>query len=199
VWKEYFSHWVTTPDVQEVLNAAIFFDFRVGFGDREMAESLRDHLTRLTERQELYLLHMARHCLGSRGPLSFFRSFIVERNGEHRNKLDLKHQGMTPFVDFARVMALKNHIRETNTLARFKALAGVGSITGELASSASEAYELQMQLRLIHQLQQLEGGEEPDNHIDPSQLTELEKRMLKDSFSVIERLHAVLNSVFPLS
>lgn len=199
VWKDYFSRWVGTPDVQEVLHSAIFFDFRAGFGERTMADALRDHLTQLTMRQEVYLLHMARHCLAGRVPLSFFRSFIVERNGEYRNKLDLKHQGMTPFVDFARVMALKHHIRETNTLARFKALAGSGCISGELASSASEAYELQMQLRLIHQLQQLEDGEEPDNHIDPSQLTELEKRMLKDSFSVIERLHAVLNSIFPLS
>ena len=199
VWKGYFSRWVATPDVQEVLHAAIFFDFRAGFGDRGLAEALRDQLSQLTGRQEVYLLHMARHCLSGRVPLSFFRNFIVQRDGEYRNKLDLKHQGMTPFVDFARVMALKHYIRETNTLARFKALAASGAISEELASSASEAYELQMQLRLIHQLHQLEDGEEPDNHIDPSQLTELEKRMLKDSFSVIERLHVVLNSVFPLS
>jgi CBS domain-containing protein len=199
VWKGYFSRWVGTPDVQEVLHADIFFDFRAGFGDRKLAEELRDHLASLTRRQEIYLLHMARHCMNSRVPLSFFRSFIVERDGEHRNKLDIKHQGLTPFVDFARVLSLKHQIRETNTLARFAALASGGHITGELAGSASEAYEMQMQLRLIHQLQQLEDGLEPDNYIDPSQLTELEKRMLKDSFSVIERLHNVLRSLFPLS
>ena len=135
----------------------------------------------------------------SRVPLSFFRNFIVERNGEHRNKLDIKHQGLAPFVDFARVFSLKHHIRETNTLGRFAALASGGHISAELAGSSAEAYELQMQLRLIHQLQQFEDGDEPDNYIDPSQLTELEKRMLKDSFSVIERLHTVLRSIFPLS
>jgi len=198
-WKEYFSRWVGTPDAEEVLHADIFFDFRAGYGDRKLAEELRDHLTTLTKRQEIYLLHMARNSMNSRVPLSFFRNFIVERNGEHRNKLDIKHQGLTPFVDFARVMSLKHHIRETNTLARFAALASGRHISAELAGSSSEAYELQMQLRLIHQLQQLEDEQEPDNYIDPSQLTELEKLMLKDSFSVIERLHAMLRSIFPLT
>jgi CBS domain-containing protein len=199
VWKDYFSRWIGTPDPMEVLHSDIFFDFRAGYGDRTLATELRDHLGQLTRRQEIYLLHMARHCMNSRVPLSFFRSFIVERDGEHRNKLDIKHQGLTPFVDFARVLSLKHQIRETNTLERLAALAVGGHISAELAGSAAEAYELQMQLRLIHQLHQLDDGKNPDNHIDPSQLTELEKRMLKDSFSVIERLHNVLRSIFPQS
>jgi len=72
-------------------------------------------------------------------------------------------------------------------------------ITEELWASATSAYEIQMQLRLIHQLNQIEEGQLPDNYIDPSLLSDLERRMLKDSFEVIERLHNVLKTIFPVA
>jgi CBS domain-containing protein len=134
----------------------------------------------------------------TRVPLSFFKNFIVEKDGEHKNRLDIKRQGLTPFVDFARVLALKFGVKETNTLARLKALMEGEQIQGELWSAASEAYELQMQQRLVHQLRQIEAGILPDNHIDPADLSDLERRMLKDAFAVIERLYGVLERMYPV-
>jgi len=40
-------------------------------------------------------------------------------------------------------------------------------------------------LRIHHQVEQLERGEAPDNFINPSSLSNLEKRILKESFQVI--------------
>ncbi len=196
-WQGYFDHWIDSPEPKEVLHASIFFDFRHGFGDSSMPDKLREHIIRRSERQQIYLLHMARDYLGQRVPLSFFRNFIVEKNGEHKNKLDIKHKGLTPIINFARILSLKNGIKETNTISRLHALADHGHITGELCSTACDAYELQMQMRFVHQLKQLENGVQPDNYIDPGQLSDLEKQMLKDAFAVIERLHAILKSMFP--
>ncbi len=197
VWKRYFEAWVGSPDPQEILLATIFFDFRAGFGKAALADELRQHLSALTERQELYLLHLANQCLAARTPLSFFKNFIVEKNGEHKNKLDIKRQGITPFVNFARVLALKHGVRETNTLARLHVLAKENILNETLWVKAIDAYEMQMQLRIIHQLHQLEAEAEPDNHIAPDELSELEKRMLRDAFQVIDRLHNVLKTRFP--
>jgi CBS domain-containing protein len=199
VWKEYFANWISTPDPEELLNVTIFFDFRPGHGKTALAQELRTFLNEQSRRQEIYLLHLTRECMAVRAPLSFFKSFIVEKDGEHKNKLDLKTRGLTPFVNFARVLALKYGVRETNTLARMQVLAEEGHIGGELWISAREAYEMQMQLRIIHQLAQIEEGILPDNHIDPGQLTDLEKKMLKESFAVVERLHGVLRSIFGLA
>ncbi len=198
VWKNHFEQWVAAPDPQELLHATIFFDFRAGFGKASLATSLRQHLNEITQRQELYLLHLARECMAGRAPLSFFKNFIVEKDGEHVNKLDIKRQGLTPFVNFARVLALKHGIRETNTLSRLHVLFKEKVLGDELWAMAVEAYEMQMQLRLIHQLNQLESGIMPDNHIDPASLSDLEKRMLRDSFEVIERLHSFLKTMFPV-
>ncbi|MBU0485207.1 MAG: CBS domain-containing protein [Proteobacteria bacterium] len=198
VWAGYFDKWIAAPDPKELLNVSIFFDFRCGYGDATLADDLRNHLISQTRRHEIYLLHLARDCMASRAPLSFFKNIIVEKNGEHKNKLDVKHQGLTPFVGFGRVMALKYGVKETNTLARLQVLSEEGHISQELWSAASNAYELQMHLRLIHQLRKIEQGEPPDNYIDPAQLTELDKRMLKEAFGVIERLHGLLANIFPL-
>ncbi|MCI5128393.1 MAG: histidine kinase, partial [Candidatus Electrothrix sp. AUS3] len=197
VWKGYFARWVGTPDPQEILHATIFFDFRAGFGKSVLADQLRQHLSKLTERQELYLLHLANQCLAGRAPLSFFKNFIVEKNGEHKNKLDIKHQGITPFVNFARILALKNNVRETNTLARLHVLSRENILDETLWAKAVNAYEMQMQLRIIHQLHQIEAGQQPDNHITPDELSELDKRMLRNAFEVIDRLHGVLKTMFP--
>lgn len=198
VWKEYFEKWVSGPDPQELLHATIFFDFRSGFGKASLAGELREHLNSITKRQEIYLLHLARECMAGRAPLSFFKNFIVEKGGEHVNKLDIKRQGLTPFVNFARVLALKEGIKETNTLSRLHVLAKEKVIGEELWATSVEAYEMQMQLRLIHQLNQIEEGTMPDNYIDPSSLSDLEKRMLRDSFEVIERMHSKLKTMFPV-
>ncbi len=198
VWKKYFERWVADPDPQELRYATIFFDFRAGFGETQLAEELRTHLNRKIIGRDLFLFHLARQCIEIRVPLSFFKNFIVEKNGEHKNRLDIKQQGLTPFVNFARVLALKYGVKETNTLARLKALMEGEHIQGELWSTASEAYELQMQQRLVHQLQQIENGILPDNHIHPADLSDLERRMLKDAFSVIERLYGVLDQIYPV-
>ena len=199
VWKGYFSHWIDAPDPAELLNATIFFDFRSGFGESNLARELRRHLNTTAREKDIFLFHLARQCMSTRVPLSFFKNFIVNKDGEHKNQLDIKRQGLTPFVNFARVLALKHGISETNTLARLKALLAADFVSQELWASANDAYDLQMQQRLIHQLRQIEEGVLPDNHINPEQLSDLERRMLKEAFTVIERLYSVLDKMYPVA
>lgn len=198
-WINYFTHWVMEPAPQELLNAAIFFDFRAGFGDEKLAVSLRNHLIDIAPRQDLFAFHLARHCLSNRVPLSFFKNFIVERDGEHKNQLDIKLRGLIPIIGFARVLALKHGLKETNTIARLQALQGEGYIPVDLCNSAVMAYELQMHFRIIHQLEQIENNRQPDNFIEPENMTEMERTMLKDAFTVIEKLQSMLEKRFPFT
>ncbi len=198
-WEAYFRDWITTPEPKEVLHATIFFDFRPGYGELALGERLRDYLSQECPSQHIFLYHLARDTLESKPPLSFFKNFIVEKDGEHRNRLDLKRRGLVPFVDFARLLALKNGLRETNTVERLQALENVGAISHELYTETREAYEFQMQLRLVHQMRMIEEGKEPDNYINPADLTDLEKQALKEAFSVIGRLQAVVREMIPMA
>ena len=121
-----------------------------------------------------------------------FDNVIVEQNGDHTERFDIKLRGLAPFVDFARVLSLKYGIRQTNTLIRLKRLSKKMKLAEAFYEEMVEAYELQMQLRVIHQLSQIEEGREPDDMIVPEQLSDLEKRMLKDGFSVVSTMQNLM-------
>jgi len=96
IWREYFRSWIASPDPQAVLNASILFDFRAGYGDSTLADELRLNLQRLTKESEFYLLHMARDSMSCRTPLSFFKNFIVEKDGAHQNNSTSRARDCNP-------------------------------------------------------------------------------------------------------
>lgn len=196
VWQTYFDRWLNAPDPEEVLHATIFFDFRPLFGDISLGDDLRDYLAAHAPTKGIFLMHLAKDCLAGRPPLSFFRNFIVEKDGEHKNRLDLKTRGLVPLIDFARVFALKYGIKDTNTLERLQSLGDSARVSEELFSEAAEAYEFQMQMRLVNQLRMIESGRPPHNFIDPAELSELEKQALKESFAVIGRVQTYIKDQF---
>ncbi|MBM3299705.1 MAG: hypothetical protein FJY85_07105 [Deltaproteobacteria bacterium] len=128
--------------------------------------------------------------------MSFFADSVIEKDDAKVEMLDLKTRTLTPFVEFARIMALRHGIQETNTLARLQALASRGHIPLDLYTDASQAYEFDLHLTLVHQLRMVERGLKPDNFVNPEELSELERKTLKFSFTVIERLMAHVRSEF---
>ncbi|MCL4538522.1 MAG: DUF294 nucleotidyltransferase-like domain-containing protein [Bacteroidetes bacterium] len=192
VWQGYFDADDISPEPQAVLHATIFFDFRAGYGSFSLGERLRDYVSEVASKRGIFLMHLAKDCLTGRAPLTFFREFVVEKDGQHKNRLDLKTRGLVPFVDFARVMALKYNIKETNTLARLKALADGEHLPRGFHAEVREAYEFQMHVRLVHQLRRLLAGLSPDNYIDPVDLTDNERQTLKEAFGVITRIQGFL-------
>lgn len=199
VWQGYFDRWITVPEPMEVLYATIFFDFRAGFGELTLAERLRGQLTKKVQGQEIFLRLLAKDTLTTPSPLTMFRNFVTEKRGEYKHKIDLKTKGLVPFVDFARVLSLKHGVPETNTLERLQMLGEAEAITSELTQSTTQAYEFQMQLRLMHQQRMDEEGLEPDNFVDPSELSDMERHTLKDAFAVTSELKALLKEDFRLN
>ena len=163
-----------------------------------LAEELRVMLTDHVGRHGFFLLHMARNCLASRPPLSFFKNFIVDKDGDHKNTFSLKRRGLVFFVDFARLMALKCGISETNTLDRLRILQEGQFLPLGLCSEIIEAYEFLMHLRLVHQLRRLEAGGQPNNHINPMDLSDLERQTLKEAFAVITRMQDSIRRDFQI-
>ncbi|MEJ2134535.1 MAG: DUF294 nucleotidyltransferase-like domain-containing protein [Desulfofustis sp.] len=191
-WKEQFSHWIGEAGRHDQLGASIFFDFRHAYGTEQLAVDLRDHIITRCLQKNTIIENLGRDFLSLRAPLSFFQQFVVEQNGDHKDRLDIKIRGLAPFVDFARILSLKYGIRQTNTLTRLKRLSARMKLDKSFSLEMVDAYELQLQLRVIHQLSQIEQGQEPDDFIYPEELSDLEKRMLKDGFSVIGRMQNLM-------
>jgi CBS domain-containing protein len=192
VWKKYFSTWIFTPTPDAVLKSLIFFDFRPLHGDFSLAEEVRASLKGILEGQMIFLGYMANTILKNTPPVGFFRSFIVEKNGEHKDKLDLKVKGLAPFVDMVRLFALEKGIPETSTIERISALRTRHTILNDYADELEFAFEFLMLLRIRHQHAQIAAGLEPDNFINPNTLSNLEKKTMRDAFSLISKLQNIL-------
>jgi CBS domain-containing protein len=161
-----------------------------------LGDELRDYLTGQAPAKPFFLLNLARDCVLAKTPLTLFKGFIVEKDGQYKKRLDLKTQGLTPFVNFARLLALRYGVKETNTLARLDAVAQNDNIPRELYMESRDAYEFQMQLRLVNQLRMIEANQPPNNYIDPDELSYLEKRTLKEAFAVIGHIQEYAKSEF---
>ncbi len=196
VWMRYFLKWIHAAEAEDLLQASIFFDFRLGYGDAQIVESLRDHLHGAIEQWSGFLRYMTENALYFKPPLGFFRNFVVEPKGEHRDAFDIK-SAMTPIVDFARIYALKNRVKATNTLDRLQQLCNLGAIKQEEFDEMEKAYSFLMQLRLTrHVTAATDNGAEPDNFINPKRLTRIEQTTLKEIFKRIEKFQAKMNFEF---
>ena len=195
-WKKNFSKWIHAAEGEDLLQASIFFDFRTGYGDGKLVDSLRAFLFKALDGWPGFLRHLTENAMYFKPPIGFFRNFVVESKGKHRDMFDIK-SAMTPIVDFARVYALKNHIDETNTLERLQQLHLKGVLQLEEYEELEKAYSFLLQLRFVRQVTAIiDDASAPDNYINPKKLTRIEQKMLKEIFNRIEKFQAKLEFDF---
>lgn len=190
VWHKYFHKWVVNPSPQALLNSNVFFDLTTVHGDSSLLNEVRDKMLEKTKNNSLFIAHLSRNALAHRPPLGFFRGFVLVENGDNEKVLDLKHNGIAPIVDLARIYALQQGVTAVNTLARLRAVAGTPALTKSMARSLIDAFEFLGYLRLSHQARLLSSGKKPDNYLPPKTISRLEREHLKDVFKVIKTLQS---------
>ncbi|MEK6745139.1 MAG: DUF294 nucleotidyltransferase-like domain-containing protein [Nitrospirota bacterium] len=188
VWKRHFGGWINNPTPEAVLRSLIFFDFRPLHGDDSLGTGLREYLMKHVKGQNVFLAHMASVTVKNRPPLGFFKTFIVEKGGEHKDELNLKFRGIGPLVDLVRLFSLEAGISETSTLERIEAMKGKHPTIDSVGDELAQAFEFITLLRIHHQVEQIDLGEAPDNFINPSKMSNLEKKILKESFQIISKV-----------
>jgi CBS domain-containing protein len=191
-WRRSIDHWLQNPGDEKVLIAtSILLDGRTVYGPAELDP--RAILLEPANRATL-LPSMLRLALALKLPTGFRGNIVVESSGEHRGTLDIKHGGLLPVVDIARFGALKAGAKVTATIERLRAASELGAIEPTHARTLEEAYDLFTALRLEHQIQQLERGNEPNDYIDPKELSELTRRYLRDAFREVAAVQKSLSS-----
>ncbi len=192
VWREYFDKWITTPEPKSLMLSSIFFDLRVIYGERELLNELRRHVLNQTRGNQLFLAHMTANALHHRVPLGFFRDFVLVHDDKHDDTLDLKHNGLVPIIDMARIYALAEGIPAVNTIERISKAAGSPTLSSSGAANLLDAFEFIGKLRMEHQSRQIGEGRDADNFIAPTDMSRLEREHLKDAFKVVQTMQAVL-------
>lgn len=120
------------------------------------------------------------------------RGFTTIRSGEHKNHIDMKHNGVVPVVDLGRVYALIGQLEPVNTRARLDAAEAQGVISLSGARDLMEAYDLIAQTRLENQARLVRSGRKPDNFLAPSDMSDFERSHLRDAFVVVRTMQSAV-------
>ncbi|HJE52461.1 MAG TPA: DUF294 nucleotidyltransferase-like domain-containing protein [Tessaracoccus flavescens] len=191
-WQLEFSNWLGAPTSEAVLNSSIFFDMRPIYGDQTLFTALQQRVLRSAPSSSRFLGHLAKHANDAEVPIGFLRGFVVEKKGEHRDRLDIKLGGINPIVDIARIYALRWGLPQVSTRGRLLAAAEHGAEVENLL----DAHEYLGYRRLQHQGGLVAVGHEPNNYINPEELSEFERRNLREAFSIVGKAQSALLVAF---
>ena len=192
VWRRYFDQWIDKPDPMAQMLASVMFDLRPIVGNEDLFEGMFQETMEKAKKNSIFRAHMISNSLSHTPPLSFFRGFALIKKGEHKDTVDLKHNGVVPIVDLARAYAIQGAITAANTRERLIIGRDQGTINETSAQDLIDAYDLISDMRLEHQARQIREGHAPDNYLAPASLSELERNHLKDAFLIIKTLQSAL-------
>lgn len=191
-WAQRFAAFVREATPESLLASSIYFDLRVVWGDEQGCAQLRRQLLADVADNSLFQRLLAANALRHRPPLGRFRDFVVARKGAEKDTFDLKEEGLTPFVDGARLLALAHGVEDSSTLRRFAELVRLEVIDAQDGAAYEEAYHFIQQARLQLHQQQAAQDLPLSNRLDPDSLNHLDRRILRESFRQAQRLQASL-------
>jgi CBS domain-containing protein len=191
-WAEYFDSWTNKPEPKALMLTCVFFDQRLIHGRASLLDDLRRSLLKATRDNRIFLSYMVGNALKHRPPLTLFGGIATVRHGELRDAIDLKHSGIVPIVDLARIYALAGGHEAVNTFERLSVAAQSQEISEQGARDLRDALEFLASVRIRHQTAQLARGLPADNFLSLSELSNFERSQLKDAFGVVQTLQSVL-------
>ncbi|MBN8779225.1 MULTISPECIES: DUF294 nucleotidyltransferase-like domain-containing protein [unclassified Thiobacillus] len=187
-WQTTFDKWIYHGAPMDLLHSTIFFDFRPLYGATHLGTALREWLQAAAPKNSRFLHQLAVNALRNRPPLGMVRDFVT--GDDHT--IDLKMNGITPFVDAARIFSLATGGTHTNTLQRLREIALPLNISTRDVDAYCQAFLFIQLLRLrLHHVQS-EQGTTLTNRVDPDTLNNLDQRILKEAFRQARKLQTKL-------
>jgi signal-transduction protein with cAMP-binding, CBS, and nucleotidyltransferase domain/heme/copper-type cytochrome/quinol oxidase subunit 2 len=181
-WKDKFAQWTRSPDIEQLLDSKIFFDFRYVYGDASLTARLREHLYSLTS--------------GNRRFFHDWSQTIIKYKPQIENDvIDLK-MVLFPITGYLRIKAYFFKLSQTNSLERLEQLKEVGNLTDERINEIEKMYAFTMQLRIKNQVQAILRNDAPENTVERKTLSKIEQDTLKRILSEINKLQSELGADF---
>tara|TARA_R110002050_G_scaffold157941_1_gene286720 strand:+ start:5918 stop:7825 length:1908 start_codon:yes stop_codon:yes gene_type:complete len=195
-WKQQFKRWITTPDQDNLMLCTIFFDFESVYGNRELDDKMAKGIFDFISKHEIFLNHLGVNALKNPPPLSFFRHFLVEQSGEHKDQFDIKARAMMPLVDAARLLILSNNVKaHNNTILRYEKLIELEPQNKELYNDCLLAFKNLLRFRTEQGLKHNDSG----RFIDLKSLGKSNRLELKNCFKAIKEIQELILVRFNLS
>lgn len=200
-WKAKTSKWIKSMDLSEdeLMDTYVFLDFRSLHGEIALEKELKIHILKLIKENPAFLKSLAETIVSIPMPIGFFKNFIVEKSGEHKDSLNIKLYGLVPLITCLKIMALQYGIAETNTLERIKSLGRQRAITTDQQEVLIQAFETFLTLKIRNNLADIDQGRSFDNFVKPAELSTRQKQILKEAFWAVSELQKITQNTLKVA
>jgi signal-transduction protein with cAMP-binding, CBS, and nucleotidyltransferase domain len=194
-WRRQVTRWIRTRSEVAMQLCDVLFDFQSVYGEGEVAAALRTVILDRIRENPGFLRDMFGVQADHRAGLGWFNRLLTERDDpEHRGQVNLKYAGTLPLAEGVRLLALREGIAATGTLARIDALGAAGRLSRDTQDHLRGAFDHITGLQLRQQIADYEAGRAVSNFVDPAALTAREIDLLKDGFRAINDFRALVRA-----
>lgn len=117
-------------------------------------------------------------------PTGFDADAVLTTEGRH-SRLDLRRAAIAPIAAIATWAGAAAQAGVGSTPERLRAAAQGGVLRAEQAETLTEAFELALELQIVHQLEQVDAGNEPDDLVDAATLSPRMRSRLREVFRAV--------------
>ncbi|PSU19733.1 DUF294 nucleotidyltransferase-like domain-containing protein [Photobacterium kishitanii] len=206
VWKTYYQKWAINPEYDLLLEMSVFLDSRYITGNPQLVNDLQACMCQQLVHNARVISALARNALLQKPPLSIFRNWVLVKEGENANTLDIKSAALSIIVNLVRVQYLQliaqlfttdgAVVYKANTEERLQLLLEHKVINEATFKDLLGAFQFISQIRYSHQLQALQQGKIPNNHINPNAFNSFERTHLRETFKLVTSYQEIMKMKF---
>lgn len=195
-WIKQYNSWMNTPGEKSNEISSVFFDNEMASGEQKIEDALTEVIFKNAKNNVLFYDFLGNDALRKPPPLTFFKKFNVEEEGEFKGKFDLKNRAILPLVDAARLLTLSNGIKGINsTFQRYKQLAIIDPKHAEIYLNCAEAF------LTLSKFSTEEGLKEDSNghFLSLEDMNKVDKERLKAALAPMRDLEELIKDNYQLT
>jgi CBS domain-containing protein len=188
--------WLMLPDVDSLMNLAIFMDAHRVCGDAQLLADVQLRLMQIATDNDALLNRFAAAIDAFTTSVGWWNRLLGL--GEGDQFLNLKKEGIFPLVHGVRSLALAHRITAVSTADRIAALVREGWLEADMGTDLTDSLYFFMGLKLKAGLAELDTGKAVTGTVSVARLSSLDRDLLKDTLGVVKRFKVLLRHRFHL-
>lgn len=190
-WKTKFENWIHNPNDKALLLFSVFFDFSFVYGNKELVDDMTNTVYDNTPNNSRFFMFLAQDATKNPSPIGFFRQFLVDQDGAHKDQFNIKQRAMMPLIDAARILTLHHNLRGVNNTAeRYYKLRELEPQNAEVYEACAYAFKALLKFKTQNGL--ATEGEESSKFIKLETLSKNEKMKLRRCFKPIKSIQELI-------
>lgn len=186
-WKKRIEDRITYEQgIFEALDVIILTDARPVKGNVKLLDSLLEYFFKKLTDNKHVMKDFIQSAVLMPSALTFFGGFKTEKEGENKDKFNIKLLGWAPLILAVRMVALVGGIYERNTLRRIQSLRKKNIIKKDMETDLVDAYFTFVRFRIMSQVNYRIDNTKDKNYLKPDMLGPDEQERLRKAMKTVE-------------